>query len=225
MSEWHVMFKDRILERFWIEEGDTINIGRGETADVSIDNNAVSRQHTRLEMRDGKCFLTDLKSANGTLVNGRKIEDTVRVSRGDRIQIGKFRIVLVRSPKSTASPFEMLRNPKPASSPSGPADFDPTVFTAPKRLAVIQGKATPDPLSLKGKEVFTLGKDATCDVRVDTRHIAKIQCQILAREGEHYLMHRAGWRRTTLNGKKIHGEQRLRKGDTIGIGGTKIRFE
>lgn len=225
MSEWHVMLKDRILERFWVEEGDTISIGRGKSADVSIDNSGVSRQHARLEMRDRKYFLTDLKSANGTLVNGCKIEDTVRVNRGDRIQIGKFRILQVRSPKVAASPFEMLRDPKLVSSASTPGDFEPTVFTVPKQLSAIQGKVTPDHLSLIGKEIFTLGKDVTCDLRIDRRYVAKIQCQILAREGEHYLVHQAGWRHTTLNSKKIRGEQRLRKGDMIGIGGTKIRFE
>ena len=81
------------------------------------------------------------------------------------------------------------------------------------------------PAGLKGKDIFSLGKDATCDMRIDGRHVAKTKCHILARGGEHYLVHHAGWRRTTLNGQKIRGEQRLRRGDTIGIGGTKIRFE
>lgn len=225
MAEWHVMLNDRILDKFWIEEGDTINIGRGETADVNIDNAAVSRQHARLEMRDNTYLLSDLKSANGTLVNGRKITDTVPVTRADRIQIGKFRFVLVRASRVAASPFELVRGPGLTSPSATPADFDPTVFTAPKRLAVIQGKATPERLSLKGKETFTLGKHATCDMRVDGLRVAKTQCHILAREVEHYLVHLAGWKRTTLNGKKVDGEQRLRRGDTIGIGGAKIRFE
>ena len=149
MAEWHVMLNDRVLDRFWIEEGDTINIGRGKTAEVSIDNSAVSRQHARLEMRNGKYFLTDLKSANGTLVNGRKIKDTVRVAKGDRVQIGKFRFVLVRGPKLAASPFEMVRDQKLATSTPTPADFDPTVFIAPKRLAVIkETNCTMDPCCL-----------------------------------------------------------------------------
>jgi pSer/pThr/pTyr-binding forkhead associated (FHA) protein len=225
MAEWHVMLNDRTLDKFWIEEGDTINIGRGKTAEVSIDNSAVSRQHARLEMRNGKYLLTDLKSANGTFVNGRKIKDTVRVVKGDRVQIGKFRFALVRDPKQGASPFEMVRDPKLTASPPTPADFNPTVFIAPKRLAVIKGKTTPEHLSLKGKDIFSLGKDATCDMRIAGRHVAKTQCHILAKGGEHYLVHHAGWRRTTLNGQKIRGEEKLRSGDTIGIGGTKIRFE
>ena len=225
MAEWHVMLKDRIIDRFWIEEGDAINIGRGETADVSIDNVGVSRQHARLEMRDNSYLLTDLKSANGTLVNGRKIVDTVPVTKADRIHIGKFRFVPVRPSKVAASPFELVRAPGLTSPSATPADFDPTVFMAPNRLVVIQGKARPNRLSLKGKETFMLGKDATCDMQVDGRVVAKTQCRILIRGTEHYLVHQAGWKRTTLNGRKINAEQRLRRGDIIGIGRAKIRFE
>ena len=225
MAEWHVMLKDRVVDRFWIEEGDAINIGRGETADLSIDNAGVSRQHARLEMRDNSYLLTDLKSANGTLVNGRKIEDTVPVTKADRIQIGKFRFVPVRASKVAASPFELVRAPGLTSPSATPSDFDPTVFMAPKRLVVIQGKASPNRLSLNGKESFMLGKDATCDMRVDGRRVAKTQCHILTRGTEHYLVHETGWKRTTLNGRKINEEQRLRRGDIIGIGRAKIRFE
>ena len=176
MGEWHVMLKDRVVDRFWIEEGDSINIGRGKTADVSIDNAGVSRQHARLEMRDNTYLLTDLKSANGTLVNGRKIEDMVPVTKADRIQIGKFRFMPVRVSKVAASPFELVRGPGLASPDAMQADFDPTVFTPPKRLVVIQGKANPNRLSLNGKETFKLGKDATCEMQIDGRRVGKTQC-------------------------------------------------
>ncbi|MBE9581648.1 MAG: FHA domain-containing protein [Proteobacteria bacterium] len=224
MAEWHVMLNDRTIDRFSMEEGDTVNIGRGKTADVNLDNVAVSRHHARLEMRNGKYFLTDLRSVNGTFVNGCKITDSVPVTAADRIKIGKFRFVLELASKRVSSPVM-------------PTDFEGTVYVVPKekrsritdvqapRIAVIEGDATPDRLSLKGKETVILGRGVACDLRVHGWLIAKIQCYILARGGEYYLAHRAGWSRTSLNGTKMLEETKLRRGDVIGIGRSKLRFE
>lgn len=224
MAEWHVMLNDRTLDRFRMEEGDTVNIGRGKTADVNLDNVAVSRHHARLEMRNGKYFLTDLRSVNGTLVNGCKITDSVLITAADRIEIGKFRFVLEQASKRVSSPVM-------------PTDFEGTVYVTPKkkrstiadvqapRLTVIEGDTTPDWLSLKGKETVILGRDVACDLRVHGWLIAKIQCYILAREGEYYLAHHARWSRTSLNGKKMRGEKKLHRGDIVGIGRSKLRFE
>ena len=227
MAEWHVMLNDRILERFWIEEGDAISIGRDKTARIRLDNAAVSRQHARLEMRDSIYLLTDMKSMNGTFVNGRKIKGTSPVTGKDQIEIGKFRFVMGRNSEVSYPPFAMARAPglEPASLPAKPAEFERTVFVAPRRLTVIKGHGTPQQLSLKEKAGVKFGKDATCDVCIPGRRVGKIQCSILIRDHKHYLVHHSGWKRTTLNGRKIHGEERLRRGDTIGIGGTTLKFE
>ena len=227
MAEWHVMLDERILERFWIEEGDTINIGREKTARIRLDNTAVSRQHARLEMRDNIYLLTDMKSMNGTFVNGRKIKGTTPVTGKDRIQIGKFRFVMGRNSQGSYPPFAMVRAPGPelASLPATPPEFERTIFVAPRRLTVIRGNATPKQLSLKEKVGVTFGKDATCDVCIPGRRVGKIQCCVLVRDNKHYLVHHSGWKRTTLNGRKVRGEERLRRGDTIVIGGTTLRFE
>lgn len=63
-------------------------IGRSARNDVHVDDVFASRQHAELHRgRDG-FSLTDLGSANGTLVNGRRIVGTVPLAPGDRIQIG-----------------------------------------------------------------------------------------------------------------------------------------
>ncbi len=227
MAEWHVLLNNRIIDKFWIKEGDTVSIGRGKTADVSIDNAAVSRRHATLEMRNGEYLLTDLKSVNGTRVNGHKIEGATPITAADRIEIGKFRFVVAQISEDSYPAYAMVRTSEAelARLPDLPTDFEGTVFVVPRRLALVEGKATPERLSLKEKPAVTLGKDAACDVCVPGGKVGKIQCQILAKGDQHYLVHQAGWKRTTVNGKKISGEQRLRKGDTIGIGGSKIRFE
>ena len=50
----------------------------------------VSKHHARLLFRDGRFIVTDLKSTNGTYVNGRKISQATIVREGDKIYIGDF---------------------------------------------------------------------------------------------------------------------------------------
>ncbi len=44
-------------------------LGRGQEADLCISHLTVSRNHCRLDLKDGKIYLTDLDSRNGTMVN------------------------------------------------------------------------------------------------------------------------------------------------------------
>jgi pSer/pThr/pTyr-binding forkhead associated (FHA) protein len=227
MAECHLILEDRVLQKFWIQEGEKIHIGRGKTADVDLDNSAVSRRHAILEMKNGAFILTDLKSTNGTRVNGRKITKPVNVVTSDRIEFGKFRLVLGQSSQDSFPPDAMVQNPEHerADAPILPANYDGTVFVAPKRLTVIEGDASPKQLSLRGKSSFTLGKDDGCDVHVPGRLVSNIHCYIMLRGDKHFLVHKGGWKRTTVNGKKASGEAKLRSGDTIGIGGSQIKFE
>ena len=72
-------------ERF--EVTGKLEVGR-ESGDLVIDEMEVSRRHAEFRTNDGELTLTDLGSANGTRVNGQKIEGTVVLGEGDRVQIG-----------------------------------------------------------------------------------------------------------------------------------------
>jgi predicted component of type VI protein secretion system len=63
-------------------------IGRGSTNDCVLNFAFVSRQHCQFVLRDGKVFLQDLESYNGTFVNGRRITQPVAVHSGDEIGVG-----------------------------------------------------------------------------------------------------------------------------------------
>ena len=72
--------------------GDNMIIGRDATADIHVDDPAVSRLHIRVYTEDGNYLVEDLGSVNGTLVGGTKISRRQLVD-GDRIQLGS-RVIL-----------------------------------------------------------------------------------------------------------------------------------
>jgi len=67
-----------------------VNVGRVQGNDLMLPKGNVSKHHARLLYRDNRFIVTDLKSTNGTYVNGRKISQATIVREGDKIYMGDF---------------------------------------------------------------------------------------------------------------------------------------
>jgi len=72
---------------------DTVVLGRGGAADLSLPDPGLSRRHARLTWENHRCHIEDLGSANGTRVNGRLIRSPTLLSPGDAIEVGFLRAV------------------------------------------------------------------------------------------------------------------------------------
>ena len=68
-------------------------LGRDGRADLRLRDPRVSRRHVRLEVTGGRVLLTDLSSANGTLVNGARV-DVATLTDGDMVQVGTTLLML-----------------------------------------------------------------------------------------------------------------------------------
>ncbi|HUU09075.1 MAG TPA: ATP-binding protein [Phycisphaerae bacterium] len=77
-------------------DGLTSTIGRDPTCDVSLRDPGVSRFHARFEWMDDRCILKDLGAANGTFVNGIRVNDA-DIQTGDQIRVGNT-ILTVNQP-------------------------------------------------------------------------------------------------------------------------------
>jgi hypothetical protein len=75
-----------------------IRIGRKEV-DLALRDPEVSRQHCVIQIYDDTVILRDLKSANGTLVNGFMVKEELLKSQ-DRIRIGNSILQLTVQSKS-----------------------------------------------------------------------------------------------------------------------------
>lgn len=63
-------------------------VGREESCNIFLDDKQVSRQHAKIWPQDNILHLIDLKSSNGTRLNGKIVDFEALVYPGDEIQIG-----------------------------------------------------------------------------------------------------------------------------------------
>ncbi|MCB9707593.1 MAG: Flp pilus assembly complex ATPase component TadA [Myxococcales bacterium] len=71
-----------------------ITIGRTKGNDIILPKGNVSKRHSRVVLKDSRFIVVDLKSTNGTYVNGRKITSPVVVHAEDKVYIGDFVLAL-----------------------------------------------------------------------------------------------------------------------------------
>ena len=100
---------------------DEVSIGRVSGNDIVLPKGNVSKRHSRLTFRDGHVEIADLKSTNGTYVNGRKITESTSVSATDRIYVGDFLITIDGVGGEVAAPSRRLPPPPPPPRPPGSA--------------------------------------------------------------------------------------------------------
>src|SRR5437870_10667789 len=71
---------------FPLESGREIVIGRADEADLTIDEDTVSRKHATLSVKNDEIVLEDC-SKNGTYLNGRPVLNAI-LKPGDQIHVG-----------------------------------------------------------------------------------------------------------------------------------------
>jgi len=74
-------------QRFSLAEG-PVTIGRDDDNRIILADSRASRHHAVIEDRAGTFVVQDLRSANGTQVNGRRVAGTQVLRQGDAIRIG-----------------------------------------------------------------------------------------------------------------------------------------
>jgi DNA-binding NtrC family response regulator len=74
-------------------EGHPVVVGRDPSAEVAIGDTSVSRRHARFELKGGAVTVTDLRSTNGTKVNGTAVREGV-VNLGDEVTLGNVCVTL-----------------------------------------------------------------------------------------------------------------------------------
>ena len=73
-----------------------VKIGRERGCEIRINDPFLSTVHAEILLEDGYCFLKDMGSTNGTLLNGEKVEgDPIELINGDKISFGQLTFIFV----------------------------------------------------------------------------------------------------------------------------------
>lgn len=83
----------KINEYYNIDE--ELSLGRRGSNDIVIKDPFVSKSHFLIVEDEGNYFLEDLKSSNGTYLNGERVLDAVELRNGDMIKVGNIEFLFV----------------------------------------------------------------------------------------------------------------------------------
>jgi pSer/pThr/pTyr-binding forkhead associated (FHA) protein len=227
--------KETQIDEFNLEKS-MINIGRSPENDIVIDNVAVSRRHTQLELKEGKGYVVrDLGSANGTFLNGVQIDaNDHELNDGDVMGIAKFEIQVKG----------LTLAPRARPKVSGQGDIDGTlIYEAPRRKPTPEAAAIPEqkgvhwPVlkAMKGpskgkefkmtKEITTLGKGSQHDIPLEGWFVSSPHAKIRRQGDRFYISHKGGFLSSTkVNGVGIKEDHVLKNQDEIEIGDSTFVF-
>ncbi|MCA8925866.1 MAG: FHA domain-containing protein, partial [Planctomycetes bacterium] len=186
---------------------DSVTIGRTADNAVRVSDALSSRQHCQVERRGGSYWVQDLKSRNGTKLNGKALTEPTELSPGDRIQVGD----------STVHFQEKKSRAKQATA-RGARQRGPLQDGVRFRLRVVSGAA-----QTKGAVVsalpFVVGSKESCGLVLEDDDVAAEHVMLVADRGQVHLVDLSG-SATTLDGKPVRGRVVLSEGSQIGLGGS-----
>jgi serine/threonine protein kinase len=103
--------------RVTLPDGEHV-IGRDDACEVIIESDSISRRHARLTIAEAGVYLQDLGSANGTFINGHRVDGRVLLESGQRVQLGtvpfevRWSLPVESSPREPAQPEQVLQGRK-----------------------------------------------------------------------------------------------------------------
>jgi pSer/pThr/pTyr-binding forkhead associated (FHA) protein len=207
MPEIIVKLGDNIVQKYFFFQ-EPLKVGRSPDNEIVIENLAISRNHASVQFEDGRYFVSDLDSSNGTFVNGVRIKKTELVDR-DVISIGKHKLYFYNQRTS-----DVVHQPSMQ-------DGDNTMLVAPEPeieavLVINKGRQKGRRLVLVNGQT-TLGRGTENDVRLPDWFVSKKHAVIERREQKFLIRDLQSWRHTFVNGQKVD-ETLLRHGDVIQLG-------
>lgn len=75
-------------------KGTTV-LGRHSDCDVHVSGNEVSRHHCKIHLKPNGLTIEDLGSANGTYVNGKRVDNSTTIKPGDELRIDNVRFMVL----------------------------------------------------------------------------------------------------------------------------------
>ncbi|MBI3404516.1 MAG: FHA domain-containing protein, partial [Acidobacteria bacterium] len=144
MAKLTLKFEATVLKEVPIGTAPVI-IGRAPDNDIQIDNLAVSTNHAKVFVEEGRLVVEDMGSLNGTFVNNQRVQRTI-LKTGDTIMIGKHTLIVDDSwdagPAPTGDQVKKVVAPKVQ---------ETMVLDSKKRMEMLQQAAAAAGVKLPGQ--------------------------------------------------------------------------
>lgn len=220
-------FENEPQAKYVLKLGQTLTIGRRDTNNIVVENLAVSGSHAKVECLEQGTLLTDLKSKNGTFVNG-KIITSHWLQNNDIITIGKHTMHFTLA-EGEDTPLAQ----DAALDKTMVLDTDQHRFMMSQNVGTGAQKETYGVLSyLKGgegevplrKKLIKIGKDELNDVTLGGFTMGKVAATVSLRPNGYFLSYVGGLSKPKVNGLTVEDTVRLNEFDKIEIGSAQFEF-
>ncbi|MEM7264084.1 MAG: FHA domain-containing protein, partial [Planctomycetota bacterium] len=219
------------MSKLVVEEGDSrrevpiddepVVIGRDLGNAVVIRDSMSSRRHCQVR-RDGERFvLEDLKSSNGTVLNG-VTTPTAALRDGDVIQIGEVKLTFVESGVA-----------EPSTPPAAPADearaeavtvVPPSESGGSVKIEVVEGPGAGTDATIE-EVPFIIGRRPDCDFQIPDRRVSSRHAEIRRDGGQWTLVDLESGNGTYVGKRRVKRHVLLNNQILVLGGDTKVRFQ
>lgn len=199
-----------------------VSIGRDAVNDIPLQDNKISRLHAQLQFLEDGLYFVDLGSANGSLVNGKRVQRE-RLAPGDIIQLGG---------STLRYEAELLSDPQEIYAIDSLTDFEHTMAqesvnftlydTNRARLVIHTPEKTWE-VTLKNNRL-TIGRTPDNDICIPHPKVSRRHAEIEPQE-DGYVLRDLGSTNGTFLGSNAVTEHRFETGDTLRIGSAKLVFK
>jgi pSer/pThr/pTyr-binding forkhead associated (FHA) protein len=212
---------------------DDYTIGRKEGNSIRLTERNVSREHAKLQKRNGAeangngapevaYVLQDLTSYNGVYINGLRVAETHELAHGDLIQIGDYRIIL-QDDVVTEGDAALTYDSEDLKATMPQVAGLESLLAQPNRLIMLAGP-TPGAEYPLTAERATIGRAEDATISVNHNSVSRLHCEVHALgEGRFEIVDKGSSNGVRLNGADLR-RGIIEAGDIIELGDVKFKF-
>lgn len=193
-----IQFLDRRQPAFWLVDP-RLTIGRDKSNGLVINDEGVSVFHAELQQEDGKLYLRDAGSVNGTFLNDQPVTQRTEVHVNDVIRLHLVELQIIDPTKAPPENAPAIKREIPKAGP---------LWQVKATTGVISGRMFP----IEGTKV--VGRDPHCDIVVGGAHVSRRHAEFSVRGGQLWVKDLGSSNGSFVNGKK-HDEIQLKNGDEV----------